>query len=108
MFITGQLAETTSNILTVNSSETVYLKTIIIHNTSANQETVFLHLVKNDAESLGVADSTNIVEEIILDSKETSEFSPSYPVVLTETNDAVFASCSTENVVNYFITGIRN
>jgi hypothetical protein len=65
-------------------------------------------LVKNNNGVLGTPDNSNIVEELVLSSKETSEFSPSYPIHLEDENDAVFLKASSDNVVNYFITGFRN
>lgn len=108
MFINGQITTTNTAVLAVGANENVYFKTLIVHNTSNNDETIYFHLVKNDNGSLGTPDNTNIVEEQILSSKETSEFSPSYPIHLENENDAVFLKSSSDNVVNYFITGFRN
>lgn len=105
MFINGQAPSSATAVLTVGANKTMYVKTIIFHNTTSENQTVFVYLVKNNTGSVGVADVTNIIQEEVLEAKGTSEFSPSYPFELNEENDAVFISCSNISAVNYFING---
>lgn len=108
MFIQGQLSDTKSSLKSVGSSQTVYFKSLIFHNTDSSEQTIYLHFVPHDgSNNLGIANSTNIIVNQTLASNETFEFSPAYPVEMKSENDAVFANASNANVVNYLITGFE-
>jgi hypothetical protein len=100
-----QLTDVKSNIFNNGANSTSYVKSIHFHNTSDNDVTVFLHIVKSSGGVTGTPDDTNIILEEIVTSKETFEFSSSFPFSLKNENDAIFANASETNVVNSFILG---
>ncbi len=108
MLAQGQLSDTNSSLKSVGSSQTVYFKSLIFHNTDSSEQTIYIHFVPHDgSNNLGVADSTNIIINQILASGETFEFSPAFPISSSKENDAIFASASSANLVNYLITGFE-
>ena len=108
MLLQGTLSNTETSLLTLSTANVNLLKSFIFFNSSSsNDETIFLYVVKNDGGSVGVADNSNLIVEQILSFKETFEFSPAYPIEINQINDSIFAKASTNNTVNYLISGVE-
>lgn len=89
-FTTQVSAGTTSQVYTVGSAQTAYVKAILIHNLSTTYtQNVKIHLVQNSGGSVGSATSANRIARIGIGTDDTFFFEPAYPITLPATNDTI-------------------
>ena len=106
MLSQGTLNTSATSIYTNGSNSIKYLKSFIFHNSnSSSSSTIYLHVIKNSSGSVGNASLGNRILFTSLEAGETYEFSPSFPIDLSETNDTIQAKSDTDGDVNYFIFG---
>lgn len=88
----------TVGIVTVASDKKIYVKSITAHNTSG-VTTSFAQI--NYVPSGETAGSSNRIFNISVDPDETILIEPSYPIVLTTTNDTLtaYSSATTMNIL---------
>lgn len=102
------IATTAGSIYANPASTKTYIKTIIIHNTNTTAETVQVFNVPDSSGSLGTAVTTNRFINVSLAANDTLEFSPDYPIVLTDTNDSIQASTTTASKVTVMLHGDKD
>ena len=92
---------TTTGIVTVASNKKIYVKSIMVHNTSGvTTAQSAIHYVAN-GESVGAGTS---LFNLTVEPNETVFVEPTYPIVLTTTGDGMSVT-STDATTNYFFTG---
>ena len=82
----------TAALVTCASNKKVYVKSIIAHApepVGVNSATAHIYYVPNNGGSVGTASSINRIASLIVYAEETVMFEPSYPLVLTATNDTI-------------------
>jgi hypothetical protein len=85
-----------------------YLKGVILFNGNTTTETVKLYVVPDSAAALGTAGVANQVAELSVAAKETVFFPlnvDGFPIVLTDENDALFATTTTASKVTVIVLG---
>ena len=105
--ITRVALGTTATVYNVGSAKTAYIRSIIFHNIdSVNSNIVKVHYVPNSGGSVGTAGSTNQLAQLSLQPLDTYFFELSYPITLTNTNDAILVyNSSTTDAVNVLVLG---
>jgi len=87
----------------VASNKQVYIRGLLIHNTSTTTSQVCeIHVVPNSGGSTGTAAAANKIGRLTLTASDTAFFEFPYPLTLTSTGDCiqvVNASGSTVNVL---------
>jgi hypothetical protein len=106
MLIQEQLSNTVGAIYTVGSTTTAKIKTLIFFNSGASTNTIEFFVVKNSSGSVGTAAENNQLLRFDLPSGDTFEFSPSYPIELSEENDTLQGSATAADEVNVFVLGV--
>lgn len=91
----------TVGIVTVSSNKKVYVKSITMHNTSGVTTSFGQIFYVPTGQT---AQTSNRLFNISVDPNETVLVEPSYPIVLTTTNDTLSAS-STASTMNVFVSG---
>ena len=82
----------TQALVTCASNKKVYVKSIIAHvpePAGIASATAQIYFVPNNGGSVGTASSINRIASLVVYSEETVLFEPSYPLVLTATNDTI-------------------
>lgn len=103
------IAATAGSIYANPGSTKSYIKAIILHNTNTTSETVTLNNVPDSSGSLGTASTANQFFKKALAADETFVWSfEEYPLVLTDTNDAIFAATTTASKVTVQILGDKD
>lgn len=92
----GQLPSTTGVLYTVDPGETLYLKSIYLHNTGSTNQTIKLYLN-------GSANSNKILEGVV-SAYDTFEWDVAYSIILN-TGETVRGSSTNASTVNYFLFG---
>lgn len=85
---------------------TVFLKGVMLYNSSASTRNVSFHQVPASGISPGAASTLNEVFEIDLAPYQTYCFDLSYPLVLTDEGDTFQASCSADSTVSINLLGV--
>ena len=88
----------TVGIVTVSNNKKIYVKSITAHNTSGvTTSSAFINYVPSGATS----GTPNRIFNISVDPNETVLIEPSYPIVLTTTNDTLtaYSSATTMNIL---------
>ena len=103
-------AGSTSAVVTVDGNNNVYVKSIIIHDGSnigsvGVANTAHVYFVPNNSGSVGAAASTNRIFNVDVAARETVLLEPSYPLVLTSTNDTIQVGNVGAGVFNVLVTG---
>lgn len=96
---------TASAVVTNASGKRTYVRGFVVFNGNTATETLGLHVVDNVSGSLGSATAGNKILEMQLAAKETVTLALPYPITMTGTNDAVFASASTASKINLVALG---
>ena len=82
----------TQALVTCASNKKVYVKSIILHAPEPigiSSCTAQIYYVPNNGGSVGTASSINRIANLTVYAEETVLFEPSYPLVLTATNDTI-------------------
>lgn len=82
----------TQALVTCASNKKVYVKSIIAHApepVGVASCAAHIYYVPNNGGSVGTASSINRIASLVVYSEETVMFEPSYPLVLTATNDTI-------------------
>ena len=108
--VTQVAAGTTSAVVTVASNKKVYVKSIIVHDGSnigsvGVANTAHVYFVPNNGGNVGAAASTNRIFNVDVAARETVLLEPSYPLVLTSTNDTIQVGSEGAGVFNVLVTG---
>ena len=81
---------TTTTLYTNPASTTTYIRSILFHNTTVdNSITISLHLIQNNAGSVGTTSDSNKILRITLDGTDTYFMELAFPIVLTAANDSL-------------------
>lgn len=99
------VASSVGSVLANPSSTRTAVKAIILYNGNTTAETVELHNVPDSTGSLGTADASNRFFKQAIAADETYEIAFSYPIVLKDTNDAIFAKTTTGSKVTIMLLG---
>ena len=94
--------------VTCASNKKVYVKSIIIHAPEPAgivSATAQIYFVPNNGGSVGAAASTNRIFNVDVAARETVLLEPSYPLVLTSTNDTIQVGNVGAGVFNVLVTG---
>ena len=93
--------------VTCASNKQVYVKSIIIHAPEPAEivsATAQIYFVPNNGGSVGSASSINRIADMTVYAQETVMFEPSYPLVLTATNDTIQVGAAS-TIVNFLVSG---
>ena len=111
----GRLADITTLPSTVGSiyanpsSTKTFISGITIHNGNTTSETVQVYNVPDSGGSLGTAALTNRIWRKVLAADETAILEvPSDGIVLSDTNDAIFAVTTTSSKVTVMVHGTKD
>ena len=97
----------TAALVTCASNKKVYVKSIIIHAprpAGIASATAQIYFVPNNGGSVGSATSINRIFNATVFAGETVMFEPSYPLVLTATNDTIQVGAAS-TIVNFLVSG---
>lgn len=94
----GQLAATAGTLYTAPGSTTTYVKGIVLFNTGNSSETVKIY-------EAGTGTSDQIVERILA-SKETIEWQPPYPLIVSAAG-TISGLATDAATVNYWLYGME-
>ena len=97
----------TQALVTCASNKKVYVKSIIAHAAEpvgVNSATAHIYYVPNNGGSVGTASSINRIASLIVYAEETVMFEPSYPLVLTATNDTIQVGAASSSC-NFLASG---
>ena len=97
----------TQALVTCASNKKVYVKSIIAHApepVGVSSATAHIYYVPNNGGSVGTASSINRIAALSVYSEETIMFEPSYPLVLTATNDTIQVGAAS-TIVNFLVSG---
>jgi hypothetical protein len=90
----------------VVSNKNVYIKGLLIYNTSTSaSQTCEIHVVPNSGGSVGSAAAANKIGRLTLTSSDTAFFEFAYPLTLTSTNDCVMVVNGSGSTVNVLPVG---
>lgn len=106
----AQRIPSTAGSLYANPSSTVtYVKSIHFFNSNSSSEAVEVYIVPDSTGSLGTADDSNIANKFTLPANDAYTWVvEGIGIVLTDTNDAIFAKTSTANKVNVWLFGDKD
>ncbi len=102
------VASSAGSIYSNSSGEKTYLRSLIFHNTNTTDETVKVYNVPDSSGSVGTADTSNRFLAFTLPANDTFEFSPEYPIVLTDENDSIQAETTTASKVTVQVLGDKD
>ena len=84
-------AGSSTHVVTVSSSQPVYIKTILVHSLDVNNiQNVSIHYVQNNGGSTGTATTVNQIARLGITTNDTFFFEPAYPITLTSNGDSIF------------------
>ena len=99
------IASSAGSIYSNPASTKTFVRSLIFHNTNTASETVKVYNVPDSTGSLGTASAANRFLNITLAANATFEYSPEYPMVLTDTNDSIQAETTTASKVTAMVIG---
>jgi hypothetical protein len=102
------VASSAGSVYTNPASTKSFLKGLILFNGNTTTETVKIYCVPDSSGSLGTAGVANQVAELSVATKETVYLPlnvDGFPLTLTDTNDAIFASTTTASKVTVIPIG---
>tara|TARA_B100001094_G_C17650261_1_gene539338 strand:+ start:182 stop:547 length:366 start_codon:yes stop_codon:yes gene_type:complete len=97
-----------AHVLVVDSSEPVYVKSILVHSLDVNNiQNVAIHYIQNNAGSPGTATSTNRIARLGITTSDTFFFEPAYPITLTSNGDSIYVANEgiTSDSINVVVLG---
>jgi hypothetical protein len=94
----GRLSNSQSAILTVPANTWYYVKQLSLFNTSATTQTISIYLKQSGG-------TARRWRRYVLEQNESAEVLEDSVVLTLEAGDAIEAMTTTNNVVDYFITG---
>ena len=97
----------TQALVTCASNKKVYVKSIIAYTpepAGIASASAHIYYVPNNGGSVGTASSINRIANLTVYSEETVLFEPSYPLVLTATNDTIQVGAAS-TIVNFLVSG---
>ena len=90
----------------VASNKNVYVKGLLIYNTSTStSQTCEIHVVPNDSGSVGSVAAANKIGRMTLTASDTAFFEFAYPLTLTSTNDCIRVVNGSGSTVNVLPVG---
>tara|TARA_R100000152_G_C6706341_1_gene134854 strand:- start:480 stop:842 length:363 start_codon:yes stop_codon:yes gene_type:complete len=90
----------------VVSDKNIYIRGLLIHNTSTStSQTCAIHVVKNSGGNVGSATSSNRIGRLTLSASDTAFFEFPYPLTLIDTNDCIIVDNSSGSTVNVLPIG---
>ena len=93
-------AATTVGVVTVGSGQTVFIKSVLIHNLNlSTDQNVKVHVVPNSSGSAGSSSSITQIARVGVATADTFFFEPAYPIVLSNNGDWIDVSTSHEYIV---------
>lgn len=101
----GQLSTLPQVIFENPQNSIIYIKTILLHNTSEDNVIFQIYRVQNDQGAIGSPITSNQYFEVELAGKETFEISPSMPFTFRLQNDSIQAKASVDATINYMLLG---
>lgn len=102
------LPATAGSIYANPASTKTYIRGLVLHNTNTSTEAVELYNVPDSSSSVGTAAATNRFLKVNLAADETLFVDLVYPVILTDTNDAVFGKATTVSKVTVQLLGDKD
>lgn len=102
------IASTAASVYANPASTKTYIRALILYNNNTTTEVVELHNVPDSSGSLGTAGVANKFLKINLVADETLFLKLDYPIVLTDTNDALFAKTTTASKVTIQLQGDKD
>lgn len=101
------IAATATSVLVNLAGQRIYLKGIILHNTNTSIETVQIYNVPDNTGLPGTAAVLNRFLNPQISGGDTVFIEMPYPIVLSDTGDAIFAQSTTANKVTLQLLGER-
>ena len=101
-------AATTVGVVTVGSGQTVFIKSVLIHNLNlSTDQNVKVHVVPNSSGSAGCSSSIIQIASVGVATADTFFFEPAYPIVLRNNGDTlqIQNEGSTTDSINVLVTG---
>ena len=99
-------ASNTRFIATVAGNKNVFIRGLLIHNTSTSTAQVCeIHVVPNSGGSVGSKAAANKIARMTLSASDTAFFEFPYPLTLTATNDCIQVYNSSGSTVNVLPIG---
>ena len=101
-------AATTVGVVTVGSGQTVFIKSVLIHNLNlSTDQNVKVHVVPNSSGSAGSSSSITQIARVGVATADTFFFEPAYPIVLRNNGDTlqIQNEGSTTESINVLVTG---
>ena len=101
-------AATTVGVVTVGSGQTVFIKSVLIHNLSqTSSQNVQVHFVPNNGGAVGVATSATQFARLGIGTDDTFFMEPAYPITLTKEGDSIQVQNegNATNAINVVATG---
>jgi hypothetical protein len=103
------VASTAGSIYANAAATKTFVSGLTLFNGNTTAETVKLYYVPDSGGSLGTASGANQFLEVSLASLETFVFeAPSDGIVLSDTNDAIFATTTTASKVTVMVHGTKD
>lgn len=102
------ISNTTGSIYANPATTKSYIRGLIIFNNNTATEQVELHNVPDSGGALGTASAANRFWYAGLAAKETVFIEFPHPIVLTDTNDAIFAKSASASQVTVMVLGDRD
>ncbi len=100
-----QLPSTAGSLLANPASTKTFLRGFILYNSNTTTETVDIHVVPDSGGSLGSAAASNRICRLTLATNETLIVEFPFPIVLIDTNDAIFGVTTTASKVTFIPLG---
>ncbi len=100
-----QIASSPASVYANPASTKSLIRGIIIYNSNTTTETVKIYYVPDSSSSLGTAAASNRLFSVSLSADETLIIEIPFCLVLSDTNDAIFAETTTASKVTIEITG---
>ena len=101
-------AASTVGVVTVGSGQTVFIKSVLIHNLNlSTDQNVKVHVVPNSSGSAGSSSSITQIARVGVATADTFFFEPAYPIVLRENGEKmiVWNEGTVTNSINVLVHG---
>jgi hypothetical protein len=102
------IASSVASVYANPSSTKSLVKGLMLHNTNTTSETINVHWVPDASGSLGTAAAGNRFLSIVLSTNETLFVEFPFCIVMTDTNEAIFASTTTASKVTIAVIGDKD
>lgn len=99
------LPSSTGSVYANPASTKTYVRGITLHNSNSATETAELWVVADSGGSLGAAGDTNKIFKQNIDPGDTLMIDFPHPIVLVDTNDAIFGKATTASKVVVLLHG---